>query len=111
MHTLITEQINKHKITITLIISLLLFIKFPPIARTLDYTAAPIDVGILSALLLATFALLLFVMLTNMLIEQYWGVLDDYAKEHFARNFKSLLHWQKVVVYLSFRSEEHTSEL
>src|SRR5690606_41171740 len=35
-------------------------------------------------------------------LHQHWPFLGEYAAEHFERNFKSLLSWQKVGVYLGF---------
>jgi len=81
---------------------LMLFLFSSPVLRWVDFTAAPLDMGILSAILLAIFGFLLFKLLTWWLIRHVWPVLGEYSIEHFERNFKSLLSWQKVIIYLSF---------
>ena len=78
------------------------FLCFPAISRLIDVTSAPIDPGALSAVLLAVGALLIFKTVTWWLIRAIWPVLEEYSQEHFERNFKSLVSWQKVVIYLSF---------
>jgi|GEM_PF-5465649 len=102
MNTLFTEQLQKHKITITALLSLLLFLKFPPVIRMLDYTAAPLDAGIVSAILLVIPSVLTFILMSHLLIEKCWPVLHDFANDYLERCFKQLCPWQKVSVYLVF---------
>jgi hypothetical protein len=67
-----------------------------------DITSAPIDVGALSAILMAVLALLTFKAITWWIIKIIWPVLAEYSQDHFERNFKSLLSWQKVIIFLGF---------
>ena len=82
--------------------ALLLFLYFPWLSRRIDITSAPIDPGALSAVIMAILSLLAFKAVTWWLINIIWPVLAEYSKEHFERNFKSLLSWQKVIIYLGF---------
>lgn len=85
-----------------ILLVLLLFFVSPGLLRMVDFTAAPLDAGVLSAVIIAILAFLVFKALTWWLILNIWPVLGEYSKEHFERNFKSLLSWQKVVIYLVF---------
>ncbi len=79
-----------------------IFLGFPYIVRQIDNTAAAIDPGIFSAIILAVSAILIFKALTWWLIRTIWPVFAEYSAEHFERNFKSLFSWQKVLIYLGF---------
>lgn len=87
---------------IGIVIIVVLFLWFPQLSRLVDHTAAPIDAGALSAIVLAISALLIFKTITWWLIKSIWPVFMEYSNEHFERNFKSLNPWQKVVIYLTF---------
>lgn len=87
---------------LSIIISLVLFAIAPVWLRLVDETAAPLDVGILSAILLAILAFLLFKALTWWLIENIWPVLGNFSKEQFYAHFNNLSSWQKIIIYLSF---------
>ncbi len=87
---------------LTIIVAFLLFIYFPDLSRHIDITSAPIDPGALSAVIMAVLSLLAFKAVTWWLIRIIWPVMAEYSKDHFERNFKSLLSWQKVIIYLSF---------
>jgi hypothetical protein len=102
MNTFLMEQWEKHRMSITLGLMLLLFIKFSPIVRWLDFSAAPIDLGILSVVLVAAFSVLTFMQLSLWLLHKNWPVMGEYSADHFERNFKSLLSWQKIIIYLGF---------
>lgn len=78
------------------------FLMFPPLIRHIDIISAPIYPGALSAILMAVIAVLTFKAVTWQLIRLIWPVLAEYSAEHFVRNFKSLLSWQKVIIYLCF---------
>ena len=80
---------------------LLLFILFPRLVRRIDYSAAPIDPGAFSAVILAVSAMLIF-KATWWLLKTIWPVFTDYSTYHFERNFKSLLSLHKVIIYLVF---------
>jgi succinate dehydrogenase hydrophobic anchor subunit len=85
-----------------ILVILILFLLFPGLVRLFDITSAPIDPGAFSAVILAVAALLLFKAVTWWLIKAIWPVLAEYSDQHFERNFKGLLSWQKVVIYLVF---------
>jgi hypothetical protein len=85
-----------------LLLLIVLFFLFPHISRQIDITSAPIDPGALSAVILAVLALLAFKACTWWLMRSVWPLFAEYSNEHFERNFKSLLSWQKVCIYLSF---------
>jgi hypothetical protein len=102
MNTNVFTQIEKYKVLILFGFSLLLFIKFPPVLRWFDFSAAPIDLGILTVVPLVVMLLLTFIMLTNMLIGHYWTILAEYAEYYLSGTFKSLESWQKVSFYMVF---------
>ena len=77
-----------------------LFIYAGPLLRWLDPTAAAIDIGAASLVLLALLALALFVAVSRWLLGLLWPMLRDYQRHHFSPNFKSLQPWQKIGFYL-----------
>lgn len=81
---------------------LIIFLIFPYVIRRIDITAAAIDPGILSAIILAASAVLIFKAITWWLLKTIWPVFAEYSEAHFENNFRSLLNWQKVVIYLGF---------
>ncbi|WP_304064288.1 hypothetical protein [Pedobacter glucosidilyticus] len=87
---------------LSIIISLMLFVIAPVWLRLVDETAAPLDAGILSAILVAILAFLLFKALTWWLIENIWPVLGNFSKEQFHTHFNHLSSCQKIIIYLSF---------
>ena len=93
---------RKYLLFTLLLATVLAYLFFQPLIRVIDITAAPIDYGILSAVLVASIAVLSFVQLCLWVLHQNWPFLGKYAAEHFERNFKSLLSWQKVGFYLGF---------
>ena len=101
LRLMIPQQAIK-KEHLTIIFVLVLFLYFPSLSRQIDITSAPIDPGALSAVIMAILSLLAFKAVTWWLINIIWPVLAEYSKEHFERNFKSLLSWQKVIIYLGF---------
>ena len=78
------------------------FLVFPYIIRQLDITAAAIDPGIISAVILAAVAILIFKALTWWLIKVIWPVFADFSEQQFEGNFRSMQSGQKVIIYLSF---------
>ncbi len=82
--------------------ALLLFLSFPEISRHIDISSAPIDPGILSAVLISVLAFLSFKSLTWLLIKSVWPVLAAYSESSFESNFLSLTPLHKVLIYLSF---------
>jgi hypothetical protein len=102
MNTTILTQLEKYKMLILFGFTLFLFIKFPPVLRWFDFSAAPIDLGILTVVPLVVMLVLTFIMLTNILIAHYWPVLAEYAEYYLSGTFKSLESWQKVSFYMVF---------
>lgn len=93
---------RKHAEYITILAALILLLSFPSMIRGIDPTAAPIDPGILSAILLSVVAVLVFMSVTWWIIRMIWPVFADYSCNHFERNFKTLTACQKVLIYLGF---------
>lgn len=71
-----------------------------PLLRMADPTAAVVDLGALSLVLLAVVALVAFLSVAHWLLGILWPVLRHYPKHHFPHNFKSLQPWQKITFYL-----------
>ena len=87
---------------IGIIIVVTAFLVFPYIIRQLDITAAAIDPGIISAVILAAVAILIFKALTWWLIKVIWPVFANFSEQQFESNFRSMQSGQKVIIYLSF---------
>jgi len=87
---------------IGILVIVLIFFSFPYAIRLLDITAAAIDPGIYSAIILAVSAILIFKSGTWWIIKVTWPVFAEYAAQHFENNFKSLLSLHKVLIYLGF---------
>ncbi|MGX5689463.1 hypothetical protein [Arcticibacter tournemirensis] len=85
-----------------LLITLVSFLVFPRLSRTIDITAAPVDPGILSIVIIAVLAFLIFKSVTWWAIRAIWPVFAEYSELQFEQNFTSLLSWQKVLIYLGF---------
>lgn len=83
-------------------IIVLIFIFFPYGVRMVDSSAAAIDPGIYSAIILAVSAILIFKAGTWWIIKVIWPGFAEYSEQHFERNFKGLLAMQKVLIYLGF---------
>lgn len=77
-----------------------LFIHAGPLLRQADPTAAVVDPGALSLVLLAAMALATFLSVSHWLTGLLWPILRSYRKYYFSNNFKSLLPWQKITFYL-----------
>ena len=91
-----------HKEFIGIVVIVLIFITFPYAVRMIDSTAAAIDPGIYSAIILAVSAILIFKAGTWWIIKIIWPVFAEYSDQHFEDNFSSLINSQKVLVYLGF---------
>ncbi|SDM98494.1 hypothetical protein SAMN05421813_13159 [Daejeonella rubra] len=85
-----------------IVVSVLIFITIPYAIRMIDISAAPIDPGIYSAIILAISAILIFKAGTWWIIKVIWPVFAEYSVRHFEYNFKSLQSIQKVLIYLGF---------
>lgn len=92
--------VNKELSGILILIAV--FLLFPYLVRQVDYSAAAIDPGILSAVILAIASVLIFQAVTWWIIRVIWQVFHIYSTHHFENNFKSLEPWQKVIIYLGF---------
>ncbi len=91
-----------HKEFTGIIIILLIFIMFPYAVRLVDATAAAIDPGIYSAIVLAVSAILIFKAGTWWIIKVIWPVFAEYSAQQFEQNFRSLVNLHKVLIYLGF---------
>lgn len=85
-----------------LIISGISFILFPYLIRLIDSSAAAIDPGVLSGILLSIVAVLFFQATTWWVIKAIWPSFAMYSSEKFVSNFNSLPAVQKVLIYLGF---------
>jgi len=85
-----------------IIVIIALFLLFPYLIREVDRSAAAIDPGILSAIILAISAILIFKAGTCWPIKVIWPVFAEYSVRHFEYNFKSMQNMQKVWIYLGF---------
>lgn len=85
-----------------IIVIILIFLLYPYFIRQIDATAAAIDPGIISAIILAVTAILIFKSATWWIIKAIWPVFAHYSEHSFESNFKSLTAGQKVVIYLGF---------
>ncbi|WP_257667476.1 hypothetical protein [Parapedobacter tibetensis] len=88
------------RLFIATLVALLLFMQAGDLLRFMDSTAAAVDIGVLSLILLALLATLGFIAVSRWLLGLLWPVLRDYQKYHFESNFKSLQPWQKITFYL-----------
>ncbi|WP_121198700.1 hypothetical protein [Mucilaginibacter gracilis] len=95
---------NKHREYLSILVALLLLLITPTVLRGFDPSAAPLDPGVLSAIVMAVVAVMVFKSVTWWLIKSIWPVFADYSKNHFERNFKTLTPLQKCAIYLSFYS-------
>lgn len=85
-----------------ILVIVLIFLFFPYGVRMVDSSAAAIDPGIYSAIILAVSAILIFKAGTWWIIKVIWPVFAEYSQHQFERNFKSLVTSQKVLIYLGF---------
>jgi len=93
---------NQHKLGLMLLLSILVFIFCGDTIRRIDITAAPIDLGVLAVIPLSAITVISFMILTGWMIAWQWPVLSEYQHDFLERTFKSLLSWQKVLIYFSF---------
>jgi len=93
---------NQYKLSIMLALSVFIFILSGDILRQVDVSAAPIDLGVLAILPLSAITVISFMILTGWIIAWKWPVLNSYQHEFLERTFKSLLSWQKALIYFSF---------
>jgi hypothetical protein len=96
------NMVHKHGEYLGIIVALLILLIFPGLIRQIDPSAAPIDPGILSGIVLAIVAVLIFNSVTWWLIRVIWPVFADYSNSLFISDFKSLAPCQRVLIYLGF---------
>ena len=85
-----------------IIVVITTFLLFPYLIREVDGSAAAIDPGILSAIILTASAVLIFKAITWWIIIAIWPALANYSDNQLESNFKSLPASQKVIIYMSF---------
>ena len=85
-----------------IVVIILIFLFYPYFIREIDATAAAIDPGVYSAIILAVSAVLIFKAATWWVIKAIWPVFAVYSEHHFESNFRSLSAGQKVLIYLAF---------
>jgi len=80
---------------------LILFVWSGPLLRLIDPLAAAPDIGVLGLTLLGLLSGLGFIAVSHWLLGLLWPVFRDFHNYHFEPIFKSLLPWQKVLIYLA----------
>ena len=85
-----------------IVVIVLIFILFPYGVRMVDSSAAAIDPGIYSAIILAVSAILIFKAGTWWIIKVIWPAFAEYSDQQFEHNFRALVNSQKVLIYLGF---------
>ena len=85
-----------------IIVVMAIFLLFPYLIREVDGSAAAIDPGILSAIILTTTAVLIFKAMTWWIMMTIWPAFADYSERQLESNFRSLSVRHKVIIYLSF---------
>jgi Zn-dependent protease with chaperone function len=93
---------HEHIEYVGILVALTLLMVFPRLIRWFDPSAAPIDPGILSGILLAVVAVLIFLSVTWWIIRSIWTFFCTYSENDLVDDFKKLTAWQKVVIYLGF---------
>lgn len=87
---------------ISILVCFLILLYVPDVLRLLDPTAAPIDLGVISAIVLACITLMIAKSVVWGLLKSIWSSLADYSNKFFTADFQSLSPCQRVVIYLSF---------
>ena len=95
-------RLNFNRELINLILWVLMFLLFPGTIRLFDASAAPFDVGVLSAIILASLAVFFFQFMTWWIIRTIWPVMAEYSEFGFEQTFNQLLPWQRLMIFLSF---------
>jgi hypothetical protein len=94
--------LRKHGEYLGILAALLILWIFPWLIRKIDPTAAPIDPGVLSGIVLAVAAVLIFNSVTWWLVRTIWPLFSDYSLNTLKSDFDLLLPWQRVRIYLGF---------
>ena len=98
----LSEYLHQHKLSILLMLSVFIFILSGDALRQIDMTAAPIDLGVLAVLPLSAISVIAFMMLSRWMIVFQWPALHEFQEHYLLNTFKTLLPWQKVLIYFSF---------
>lgn len=80
---------------------LILFVWSGPLLRLIDPLAAAPDIGVLGLTLLGLLSGLAIIAVSRWLLGLLWPVFRDFRNYHFEPIFKSLLPWQKIIIYLT----------
>jgi len=96
------QMSHKHVEYIGIAVALLILYIFPVMIRSIDPSAAPIDAGILSAIILAVVAVLIFLSITWWIIRSIWSFFRAYSETSLTTDFNTLTPWQKIRIYLGF---------
>lgn len=97
------QALARHHIEyIGILIALIIVMIIGPVIRAFDGSAAPIDPGILSAIILAVVSNLVFLSVTWWIIRSIWTFFCTYSENNLVDDFQSLTPWQKVRIYLGF---------
>ena len=83
------------------LLTFLLFVLSGPLLRLIDPFAAAPDLGVLGLVLLGLLSGLGFIAVSRWLLGLLWPVFRDFRNYHFEPIFKSLLPWQKIIIYLA----------
>jgi hypothetical protein len=95
---------TKYSEYLSILVVFIIILVSPSGLRLIDPSAAPLDIGVLSAIIMTVAAVMIFKSVTWLLIRSIWPVFAEYSREHFERNFKVLNPCQKVLIYLGFYS-------
>lgn len=80
---------------------LIIFVWSGPLLRLIDPFAASPDLGVLGLVLLGLLSGLAIIAVSRWLLGLLWPVFRDFRNYHFEPIFKSLLPWQKIIIYLT----------
>jgi hypothetical protein len=76
------------------------FFAYPYVIRLLDPTAGTYDAGVLQIIVISVVMFVIFQWATWQVIKSIWPSLGQYAEHFFNNDFKDLLPWQKLRVFL-----------
>ncbi|MFD2966551.1 hypothetical protein [Sphingobacterium bambusae] len=95
------KQTNKKFIIAALVLCLTIaFIRCGLLLQRIDFTAAVLDIGILSVLLFGILALVLAIFCSLWLQEFLWQPFKDFRK-NVMNTFKQCTSWQQCILYFS----------
>lgn len=77
-------------------IGLLLWMKSHVLLRWIDPTSATYDAGVFQLVLFATISLFVLHGVVRILMKLIWPSMDNYLRNEFANDFKTIEKWQKL---------------